>query len=456
VSAATRPPLDRLRRQVGEVVVTDCRTLTLGYDGIAGQVVLEGLPSGPAGEGGLSLAEGIELIFDCADGRLSRVFIDAGEPGGLPSIGEPAMAAVASLFGAQARTAIQQAASRAGDPATLAKEPGAFAALSRLARLDAARVTSPMADSPFWAVEAALLAWRAGLDSRVKAETRWAVNALQRMDDASLDVLAAATDAIANLVQAAEPELAKRLRERALVSEAGGSAGIHHMRRPLVISDITAEGEQSEDESGGLQWWLDPRLVPPGLFRRALWPEAELTVRTEGNGLVVEAELAPNADRQVLAHCRARLVDSVDRSVVGSAPFRHVGDSRVQAEMREPLSRGDKWVEVVDDDARPVLGGQLRHSRRAVRWADAALGACRQASGLADAEWVKLAATAWGRCAEDWAAADDPDRAYLAAVRRAAIRPGVVVPNEPSAWAKELAGRPLLVEEPFLAERTGC
>jgi hypothetical protein len=113
-------------------------------------------------------------------------------------------------------------------------------------------------------------------------------------------------------------------------------------------------------------------------------------------------------------------------------------------------------VEVIDDESRPVFSRELHHIRRAMRWADTALGAGRQASGLADAEWVRLAASAWGRCAKDWSAACDPDRAYLAAVRRAAICPGAVIPEEPSAWAKELAGRPLLVEEPFLAERGGC
>jgi hypothetical protein len=38
--------------------------LTLTYDQDVGQVVLAGLPCGPAGEAGLSLAEGIELFFD--------------------------------------------------------------------------------------------------------------------------------------------------------------------------------------------------------------------------------------------------------------------------------------------------------------------------------------------------------------------------------------------------------
>lgn len=455
MNAATNPPLDRLnRRQVGETVpVTYDRTLTLAYDEVAGQVVLEGLPGGPAGEAGLSLAEGIELLFDCADGRLSQVIIDVGEPAGPAAIGEPAMAAAASLFGPRAHEAIQQARDRDGDPVTVVADPGAIAVLSRLARLDAARITSPVADSPLWAVEAAQLAWRAGLEGRVKAETHRAANALESAEDASPSMLAAAADAIADLIQAAEPDLAVRLREHALVPRSGGSAAGRHIRgRPLALPDTAAEGDRSSGERG-LQWWLDPRLIPSGVFQHALWPAAELTVRTEENGILVEAGLVSDADRPKLAHCRARLVDSGSRSVIGSAPFHYLGGFRVRAEIQQPVPPGDAWVEVIDDQARPAHSGQLCHSRRAIRWADAALSAGRQASGLADAEWVRLASTAWGRCAEDWSAARDPDRAYLAAVHGAAIRPGTVVPEAPSAWAKELAGRPLLVEGPFLAER---
>ena len=446
------------------------RTLTLAYGEDAGQVMLEGLPDGPAGEAGLSLADGIELLFDCADGRLSRVIIDVGEPGGSTAIGEPAMAAVASLFGPRAPAAIRYAPGRDGDPVTIAADPGTIAALSRLARLDAARVTSPVADSPLWAVEAAQLAWRAGLAARLKAETHRAVNALESADDASLSMLAAAAEAIADLIHAAEPELAKRLREHAGTRRPGWSAAFHYMRgrkilrqahhilaeRSLALPDIAAENRQRCGDSGGLQWWLDPRLIPSGVFRHALWPTAELTVLTEGNGIVVAAELAPGADHRKLAHCRARLVDPANRCVVGAASFRDLGNFRVQAEIKEPVPPGDGWVEVIDHETRPVSSGQLHYSRRAIRWADAALRAGRQASGLADANWIRLAATGWGRCAEDWSAARDPDRAYLAALHAAAIRPGVVIPEAPSAWAKELAGRPLLAEEPFLAERSDC
>ena len=76
---------------------------------------------------------------------------------------------------------------------------------------------------------------------------------------------------------------------------------------------------------------------------------AELTVRTEENGILVEAELVPGADHRKLAHCRARLVDPANRSVIGAAPFRYLGGSRVQAEIQEPVPPGDGWVEVVDD-----------------------------------------------------------------------------------------------------------
>lgn len=458
MSAATNPPLDwPNRHQMGEAVpVTSDRTLTLAYDEDAGQVVLEGLPGGPAGEAGLSLAEGVELFFDCADGRLCRVIIDAGEPGGPAAIGEPAMAAVASLFGPRAHAALRQAPSRDGDPVTITADPGTLAALSRLARLDAARVTSPVADSPLWAVEAAQLAWRAGLDERARTETHLAVNALESADDVSPGMLAVVANALADLVQAAEPELANRLREHAVVPSSDGSAAGHGTRyRSLARADFGTAGGQRGGGGSGLQWWLDPRLVPPGVFRHTVWPADELTVRTGKDGIVVEAELTPGADRRELARCRARLVDPASRSVIGTAPFRYLEGSRVRADIRAPMPPGNAWVEVVDDETRPVHSGQQRHSRRAIRWADAALAAARYASGPADAEWIRLAAAAWGRCAEDWSAALDPDRAYLAAVRRAAIRPGGAIPEEPSAWAKELAGRPPLAEEPFLAERTG-
>ena len=435
--------------------MTNDRTLTLTYDEDAGQVVLEGLPCGPAGEARLSLAEGIELSFDCADGRLCQVFIEADEPGNTPAIGGPAVAAATSLFGSGACAAIERAPSRNEDgyPVTITAEPQIMAAVSRLARLDAVRVTSPVASSPLWAVEAAQLAQRAGLDKRMNAEARRAVNALERADDASLVVLAAAADAIADLVQEVEPELATRLRGHATAPEL---AAAHHPRSPSpAVPDTPAQGARRDGASGGLPGWLDPRLIPPGIFQHAIWPDAELTIRTEQDGVLIEARLVPGTDSQSLARCRARLVEPESRSVVGSAPFRSLGDLRVQAKIPGRVPPGSAWVEVVDDETRPVSSAQLHHIRRAMRWAEAALSAGRQISGPAEVEWVRLAAHAWQRCAEDWSAARDPDRAYLATVRRAAIYPGVVIPEEPSAWAKELAGRPLLVEEPFLAERAG-
>jgi hypothetical protein len=393
------------------VPVTNDRTLTLTYDQDAGQVVLEGLPCGPAGEAALSLAEGIEVFFDCADGRLSKVFIEASEPGNPPAIGEPALAAVASLFGARARAAVQRAPCSDGDPLTITAEPQIVAAMSRLARLDAVRFTSPVADSPLWAVEAAQLARQAGLATRVHAEARW---------------------------DGAAPAYRRRSRSLAM---------------PDVAAADARRGGKS-GKSGGPPGWLDPRLIPPGIFRHAVWPDDELTIRTEKDGILVEARLVPGADRRVVAQCHARLVDPGNRAVIGTAPFVSLGNRWVQAGIRERVPPGgNAWVEVVDDVTRPVSSSQLHRIRRAMRWAQTALSGVRQVCGLADAEWVRLAADAWGRCAEDWSAARDQDRAYLAAVRRAAICPGAATPEEPSAWAKEVAGRPLLIEEPFLAER---
>lgn len=430
-------------------------TLTLTWDGDAGQVTLDGPPEGPAGGASLNLAEGVELIFDCASGELSRVLIDTGEPGRPPALGATAAAALKNLFGARACTAVRQASRKDGDPLSIRPDPGTLAALSRLARLDAARLTSPMAGSPLWSVEAAQLAAQAGLSARMTAEAYRAASALEGAEDVSPEVLAAAAIAVADLVDPAEPDLARRLRDALdLAGSAGGTGASRKRARSLSLPDAATEAGQRGGDLEQLHWGLDSRLIPAGIFQHTVWPDAELTVRPERSRLIVEARLAPGADPDALARCRVRLVDPVSRSDLATAPFRDLGDSRVRAEIRKRRPPHEAWVEIVDDASRPVLSAKLRRMRRAMRWADAALSAGRQTLRLADAEWTRLAAVAWGRCAEEWAATGDRDRAYLAAALEVARYPGIEVRSEPpSSWAKEMASRPQLAEEPFLAER---
>jgi hypothetical protein len=359
------------------------------------------------------------------------------------------------LFGARAATAVRLASRKDGNPLSIRPEAGTLAALSRLARLDAARLTSPEAGSPLWSVEAAQLAARAGLSARMTAEAYRAAVALEQADDVPPEVLAAAATAIADLVAAADPDLAGRLREAITLAQSTGSAGASRKRaRPLSLPDSATETGQRGGDLDQLHWGLDPRLIPAGIFLHTLWPDAELTVRPERSRLIVEARLAPGADPQALARCRARLVDPANRSDLATASFRDLGDSRVRAEIRKRRPSQEAWVEIVDDASRPVHSAKLRHMRRAMRWADAALSAGRQTFGLADAEWTRLTAVAWGRCAEEWAAAGDRDRAYLAAAREVAMYPGLEVRAEaPSVWAKELVSRAPVKEEAFLAEK---
>lgn len=427
--------------------------VTLGWDEDAGQVTLDASPEGPAGGAALNVAEGVELIFDCASGELSRVLIDTGRPGGPAALSQSAAAALKNLFGARACTAVRLAFRKDGDPLPIRPEPVILAALSRLARLDAARLTSPVTGSPLWSVEAAQLAARAGLSARMTAEAHRAAAALEWADDVPPEVLAAAATAVADLVEAAEPELARRLRD-AVALASGATAASRKRGRSLRLPDAGMEAGQRGGDLEQLHWGLDPRLIPAGIFQHALWPDAELTVRPERSRLIVEARLAPGADLGALARCHARLVDPANRTDLATASFRDLGDSRVRAEIRKRRPPQEAWVEIVDDASRPVHSAKLRHMRRAMRWADAALSAGRQTFRLADAEWTRLAAVAWGRCAEEWVAAGDRDRAYLAAAREVAMYPGLEVRAEPpSAWAKEMASRAPVKEEPFLAER---
>jgi hypothetical protein len=308
--------------------------------------------------------------------------------------------------------------------------------------------------------------------------------------------------AVADLVAPAEPGLAKQLRDHAIGPRPGGPASGRHSGgettalraaggsgrhgsdspgrtgRPPARADhrsgdssdrlglalsraetgALAAAEGRPGRGGDVQGWLDPQLAPPGVFQHGLWVDSELTVRARRGGLVVTAELAPGADPGSLRACRARLVDPADRQVLATASFSEAGDGLARAVIRGPAPAGGGWAEVVDDESRPVISAQLRHIRRAMRWADTALYAARRSPGLGDPRWARLAAQAWERCAADWSAGGDQDRAYLAAVRRAAIDPDNAddlddpVPAAPAAWARELAGRPVLTEAGFLAE----
>ena len=58
--------------------------LTPSFECETGQVILEGLPAGVAGEAPLTPVPGLDLAFDRADGRLCRVVVDtAGTDGSI-------------------------------------------------------------------------------------------------------------------------------------------------------------------------------------------------------------------------------------------------------------------------------------------------------------------------------------------------------------------------------------
>jgi|SRR5579875_593403 len=438
--------------------------LTLVCDDEASQILLEDLPAGPGGEACLTPVDGVELLFDNADGRLVRVLVDATASDGRMVAGELVLFFIAGLLGYQAAAAVEEAHRWDGAPIPLRVDKDKLASLSRLARLDAARATSPVAGSPGWAVEAARLAAEAGLTARAAAEARRATAALAGpAPDASPDAVPAALiGAVADTVQEIDPELAGRLREHAVLPRSGRDA----TARSRSGRDATARSDRAwppglpyvfdhDDHVDGLERWLDPQTVPAGVFRWHLWPGADLTARATESGVLVEAELVPGADRAGLEGCRARLVDPARRAVIGMAPFAADG-LRAWAEIpHPPVPPGGAWVEVAGEPDRPVLSAQLRHIRRAMRWADAALLAGRQASGPAGPagpRWERLARETWERCAEDWSAARDANRAYLAAERARVLGSGVSAAEPPSAWAKDLARRLPPREAPFLAE----
>ena len=420
--------------------------LTPSLERETGQVILEGLAVGVAGEAPLSPVPGLDLAFDRADGRLCRVVVDSAGTGGPISAGEQAAAMFIRLFGADPPSVISGPARvRLRSPAT-----GLAGTLSSLARLDAARATSPAPPgSPWWAAEAARLAACAGLHARASAEAHSALatllSQLEHFDAPVPGPAARAALAVAALTAPEEPTAAARLR-----GAIGGRSGLLPAAPPAMPPfDVAAEVERLEKDGvrlAGLQWMLDPGLIPEGLFRLGLSPCSDISVSHEAarGQVVVEALLAPGADCGALRHCLARLVDPTVRRVLALTVFTKTAPNRARAELRLPFSLGElpeSWIEVVQDRLWPVRSARGRWIRRALRWADAALRAERAPAGLAPhsahQDWAALAATAWERCRRDWQAAGDNDRAAQAARHQTVPRPATAGP----AYLAEALGR---------------
>ena len=198
--------------------------LTPAYEAESAQVILEGRPAGPAGEAGLVPVTGVDLAFDRADGHLVRAVVDTDDA--------PTPALLARLFGRRVTGLLRAAAKPGGPepesgaaeagagPGPLSPEPELAAALSCLARLDAARANSPVqASSPWWAAEAAVLAGRAGLPARAVAEARRAVRALNRGQLVVPRQAAEMALAAAVVAAAEEPEAARRLEESIVIDD---------------------------------------------------------------------------------------------------------------------------------------------------------------------------------------------------------------------------------------------
>jgi hypothetical protein len=393
----------------------------VSVDRDAAQITLRRHPTGAGGGASLTPALGVEMVFDRIGGWLSCVVVEAGEPGGAAAVGEEAVAYLASVFGRWTAHAILEAPTDEVRCLALQTRPRAIGPLSRLARLDAARATSPVPTSPLWAAEAADLVRQANLPGRGEARQASVVVA----------------DGLGSAIPA----------EVFLPSPAVVGSG------PLVAPGL-------------LDGWLDPGLVPDGVFRPGLWPGSDLRVRAHWDAsplLAVEAVVLADAAPQALAQCRARLVDADARRILASAAFRAGAPSRAgaalraRAELPALVGFGEAWVEVVGDERRPTYGTRLRWMRRALRWADAALRAESRPNGLApelsDEQWTRLAGQAWDRCRADWEAVGDPDRAGLAAERGTALLGALGGAPRSAILPKGLAGSAAVRRpRPFLAE----
>jgi len=414
----------------------------VSVDRALAQVTLRARPTGAAGGATITPRPGVELTFDRIGGWLSRVIVAAGHPGGAVAAWEETVTWLASVFGAATAETIKKASNGEVQCLPLRARRETLSALSRLALLDAARVTSPVPGSPLWAAEAEDLARRTGLS----------------LPSGALSTATAPMTTPENLGTSIPADVM-----RLLADSEGGPFPVASDEHPLGGRTCA----KSREGAWRLRGLLDLGLVPHGVFRPGLWPGSDLDVRVRQHGaplITMKAALLPGAPPEGLADCRVRLVDAGARRVLAMAVLWAGAPSCAWAELPVPawlraLARsGSAWVEVVGDERQPVHGTRLRRGRWALRWADAALRAESRPNGLAPElsheQWTGLAALAWDCCRANWEAADDLGRAGLAATRAAALRgtPGRSEGQAARAPCGTAAGVAVRRALPFLAE----
>jgi hypothetical protein len=431
VNGPTRPPLGFPGNTAGPC------GFAIAVDGGAALITLRGPATGAGGGAYLTPVPGVELAFDRVGGWLSGMTVAVSEVTGVASA--ETVAWIAGVFGTAAALDIRDAPRGGIRRVTARARPRTLNALSRLARLNAARLTSPVPSSPLWDGEAADLARRAGLPAPGRP-----------VPGRSLPGQALPAAAAPDGTGPAIPADVMRL-----LADDGAWSLADPRRLWDGLSQAAWPGTGRPPEGA-----LDLGLVPRGIFLPGLWPGADLTVRAHQDGaplLTIEVTVAAGVSSADLAGCRARVVDAACLRVLATAPLRacmpapapaaHGADAapRARAELPAPsglralVRSGVAWAEVVGDDRRPPDSIGLRRIRRALRWADAALRAESRPHGLAteltDEQWARLAALAWDRCRADWEDAGDPVRAALAAMRGGAA-------SGPLPFLAELAGAP--------------
>ena len=437
-------------------LIYNAQRLTASFDDDLGLVMLRGVATGAAGAVEVDPAPGVLCSLDAVSGTVFEIAFVQDPKGGVDA---EVADLLTFLFGGNAASKLP-ALSRHGGEIDVAIGSEVRSTLHLLGLLEVAQSTDPVQPgSALWGAEAALVAHEGGLGvlaRRIAAEVadpfaelldeaRW-LRAEERIRQAALVVAA--------LAEPAAPDASEVLRELvspALFAEWEAAMGPGAPSDRLLVR--MAETELAEPGLS-ISAMLDGELVPPGLFVFGEDPGSDLAVRRDADGLFVTVRLDRRAPRGAAERCVARIVEAASHRVLASGRLSRADDDQTIAGARIevgalPTDSRDLYLEIVDDEERPVAGPNLRHLRRAIRYGTSALRIERRARllhpGWDEEDWSHKAALYWQATATEWAASGDAPRAAIA--RALAGDHPVLVE-----WAAPLAHLGEATHHRFLAE----
>jgi hypothetical protein len=427
------------------------------FDTEMGELILDGVPEGPAGGVDITPTEGLLIGFDAATGMVSTIMVEPLFHAGQLSYQDEQRRLLGSLFPGEVLEELIDL--HKGDHhLRVAPNRAMLDQLYRLALLETAQAFDPVApESPLWDLEALALAHEAHLVEMGHLVARQSLLVATDLfmaypwllGDAKIRSWVPLLSSYGAPVDAEAADELRNLSEQTLLAELEEEFKnqlVHRQLEPSVLGEPNQPDTRLITEGA-----LDLTLVANATFVTGTYPTDDLSVSVSESGVLIAAvRLHPYARRSTVESHVLRLVDRQAKEVIASSVLEYHGSTARAA--FEPPSHPEISLEIAQGSNEPVSGSGLYHLRLGYRYG---LGALRARRGpatlypdLRPSHLEREVKNLWLSARTHLSEAGENGRGTLAELYAGSSREL----QQESQWVADRSDVPLRSEAPFLGE----